>query len=100
MIWNTPEEEKRLAMNNLQTDPELLVEYYSPSLRRLPLLLSSSSPSLATHAEVRMLHVNGSPIFFSKCLIVGASLLFFCQSLSPEPGKHSTTMQTMVIVRE
>ena len=31
MIWNTPEEEKRLAMNNLQTDPELLVEYYSPS---------------------------------------------------------------------
>ena len=65
MIWNTPEEEKRLAMNNLPTDPELLVEYYSPSLRRLPLLLSSSSSlSLATHAQVRMLHVNGSHIFF------------------------------------
>ena len=67
MIWNTPEEEKRVAMNNLQTDPELLVEYYSPSLRRLPLLLgSSSSLSLATHAEVCMLHVNGSQIFFQN----------------------------------
>ena len=81
MIWNTPEEEKRLAMNNLQNDLPLLVEYYSPSLRRLPLLLSSSSPSLATHAQVRMLHVNGSLIFFIKCLILGASLLFFL----PEP---------------
>ena len=64
MIWNIPEEEKRLAMNNLQNDLPLLLEYYSPSLRRLPLLLSSSSPSLATHAQVRMLHVNGSLIFF------------------------------------
>ena len=81
MIWNTPEEEKRLAMNNLQNDLPLLVEYYSLSLRRLPLLLSSSSPSLATHAQVRMLHVNGSLIFFIKCLILGASLLFFL----PEP---------------
>ena len=81
MIWNTPEEEKRLAMNNLQTDPELLVEYYSPSLRRLPLLLSSSSPSLATHAEVRMLHVNGSPIFFFKMFNSGG----FSSILLPEP---------------
>ena len=82
MIWNTPEEEKRLAMNNLPTDPELLVEYYSPSLRRLPLLLGSSfSPSLATHAEVCMLHVNGSHIFFFQMFNIGG----FSSILLPEP---------------
>ena len=52
------------------------------------LSLKDFSLSSAAHAEVRMLHVNDSQIFFSK--ILGASLLFFL----PEPGKHSTTMQT------
>ena len=50
--------------------------------------------------SVRILHVNIGRYIFVKCLILGASLLFFfffCQSLSPEPGKHSTTMQTMVM---
>ena len=42
-----------------------------------------SSPSLATRAEVCMLHMNGSQTFVSKCSILGAS--FFCQSLLPEP---------------